>query len=624
MSDKSYTIHSNGSFDICIDGISLSGIVPSINEHPILPSSVKTENDSVEYVTDKGTVRISMAISEDKLVLSTEAEFSESVHDIEPVGSAILSGAEHAYVQGFGMEGPSGFHKIADKDLRSFGLIGLSGSGKAASVYAKDHRQFTTEFSCGTHKAMYSEEEYFSCGFDLEETCSGKVKLPDLYFDSCEDVILCMKNAAKDIAEYMNARISMESAFHWCSWYYYYENMSQMILDGFLDDLKHDPVNFRYIQIDAGYTDHTGDWSRINARYPEGLGKAARDIINAGYKAGIWIAPFMVGDRSETYKNHPDWIIRNKDGSPYVIFRSYTEPKIWGNTDNDYFVLDTTNPDAFEYLKNVFEKLAGYGYSLFKIDFLLWCMVDTSKIIRYDMSRTSVQVLRDVLKMIRETAGEDGYILASIAPYMPCIGFADGVRIAGDMGASWKGAYGPENLLKELPYDNYFNNIFWQNDPDSVILRDFGTHLSEKETLSLALLQALSGGVITTSDPVTEISDNRKKLLEFIRPTDERVHGEMPFLTENRKEMVITHKLNDWNLLYVLNPTDHPIDVFYRIDELFGTKALFQYRFNLNDGKAVESEKISYFSDSIAPHDSVLLFVTEKPLTERPTNLWHR
>lgn len=98
----------------------------------------------------------------------------------------------------------------------------------------------------------------------------------------------------------------------------------------------------------------------------------------------------------------------------------------------------------------------------------------------------------------------------------------------------------------------------------------------------------------------------------------------MPFLTNDRKEIVIRHKLHDWNLLFVLNPTDQPIDVFYKMDDLFGEKALFQYRYAYNDDMHVESENCSYFSDSIAPHESVLLFITEEPLRDKPSNLWRR
>ena len=625
MAGMDFEIHEDGMLDITAGNIHFRRIAPVINEQKSMPLSISVspERDSVSYDFKEGNITLHIVKSDDELIISENVILNDPVHDIEPLGNALIENVKSKYVQGFGMEGPSGYFDISDNDLDSYGLIGLNNDESALSVYTTDHRRFTTLFSAKADKKIYRTENTLTCGIDLESTVSGNVKLPDIHFYLGSDIMTCMKHAAHNIASEMNARNVMDPAFHWCSWYYYYENMDQNILNGLLSDLKDRPIDFRYIQLDAGYVDHTGDWKEINQRYPEGLKKAAESILESGYKAGIWIAPFMIGDQSDTYKEHPDWIVRNKDGSPYIVFRSYTEPKIWGNTDNDYFVLDTTNPDAMDYIKQVFTDLRSYGFTLFKIDFLLWCMVDTSKVSRYDMSRTSVQILRDLLETIRTVIGDDSFLLASIAPYMACIGYADGVRIAGDMGAAWKGAYGPDNLLKELPYDNYFNNVFWQNDPDAVILRDYGTHLTDSETISLAFLQALSGGVITTSDPVERLPERRRELLDFIKP-DEKVKAEMPFLVKDREEIVITHKLHAWNLLYVLNPTDHPINVFYKTDELFGAKALFQYRFNFNDGKAIESEKISYFSDSIAPHDSVLLFVTEKPLTERPTNMWHR
>lgn len=256
-------------------------------------------------------------------------------------------------------------------------------------------------------------------------------------------------------------------------------------------------------------------------------------------------------------------------------FRSYTEPKIWGNTDTDYYVLDMTHPEAFAYLKSVFETYRSWGFTLYKTDLMLWGMIDSSRVIRYDSSKTSVMVMRDTLAMIRSAIGEDSYLLGSIAPFMPFIGYADGMRIASDMGAQWTdGAFGPANLLQELPYDNYFNNVYWQNDPDSVILRDFATHLTETESQSIALLQALSGGVITTSDPVQKLTEDRKRLLELIKPKD-RVMANMPYLGNDREEIVITHHLHDWDLLYVLNPTAHPLKVDIKMDELFGPEAFF-------------------------------------------------
>ena len=101
---------------------------------------------------------------------------------------------------------------------------------------------------------------------------------------------------------------------------------------------------------------------------------------------------------------------------------------------------------------------------------------------------------------------------------MACIGYADGMRIAADCGARWAEPFGPVNLLQELPADSYFNHIFWQNDPDAMIIRDFDTFLTDPEVRSLVLMQALSGGAVSTSDPVHLMSESRKELLRSSSP----------------------------------------------------------------------------------------------------------
>ena len=624
MSGIDFTIHRNGSIDLSAGSITVTGIVPRVNEAPLCHMAVCRESDSVRYDTENGSVSVVAGRAGDTLALRLSAEGFAGIHDIEPIGAATIEGADNVYVQGFGMEGPSGYFAIDEKKRISHGIVGISNADTAMVFFTTDHRKYNCRFSVSESSGLFSEGKnrtFLSAGFDLEGTAGDHPDLPELHVISGSDIMECMTRAAKLIAEEMGARTNAEAAFHWCSWYYHYENLSQSYIDRFMKELSEDRVDFRYIQIDAGYVDHMGDWKKTNHRYPGGLEKAAASILDAGYEAGIWIAPFMVGDKSELFREHPDWIVREKDGSPHVVFRSYTEPKIWGNTDNDYYSLDTTNPGAFAWLRDVFASLRECGFTLYKTDFLLWSIADSSKVMRYDNSKTSVEVLRESLAMIREVIGEESYLLGSIAPFMPCIGYVDGMRIASDMGAQWtEGAFGPANLLQELPYDNYFNNIYWQNDPDSVILRQFATHLTETETRSIALLQALSGGIITTSDPISELSEDRRKLLDFIRPGS-RVHAQMPFLTEGRDEIVITHNLPDWNLLYILNPTSQPLKVSYRLDELFGGRAIFQYRFNWNDDKIL-SEKCSCFSDSLAPHESVLLFITEEPMNVKPSNLW--
>ena len=637
MPASEFAVRSNGTIDISINGIRITGIFPYIDEKALAAHSITVSADSVRYEAEAGVVTLRVSSSDGLIVLSTEIEGCSNAHDIEPAGMAVIEGAEKVYIQGFGMGGPSGIFRAGDGEHVSHGIIGLGGrSGEgAAAVYTADHTRFGSVYRVSSCPSMFrdgwSPEDpslgrcscLFSAGFNLEGTASGRTVLPDIYFAGGDDLASCMHDAAERIAARAHARIHDKSTYHWCSWYYYYENFSQGHLEDLLRGLEGNDTGFRHIQVDAGYTDHIGDWLIFNHRYPGGLRQASESITEAGYEAGIWIAPFMIGDMSQTYRDHPDWIVRNRDGSPRTVFTSYTEPKLWGNTDNDYYILDVTHPGAAEYLREVFRTYRGYGFTLFKTDFIMWGMADSSLVSRYDDSLTSVEVLRMAFKIIREEIGEESYLLASIAPFMPLVGIADGMRIAGDIGAKWDGPYGPANLLHELPYDNYFNNIFWQNDPDAVILRDFATHLTDDETMSLALLQALSGGIVTTSDPVHELAQSRRDLLDFIRP-DEAVRAGFPYLADEREEIVITHTLHDWNLLYALNPSDHPISVHYDLAEIFGTRALFQYRLSREDDDVIMPGRGSFFSGVLAPHESVLLFITEEPLTVKPTDLWHR
>ena len=82
--------------------------------------------------------------------------------------------------------------------------------------------------------------------------------------------------------------------------------------------------------------------------------------------------------------------------------------------------------------------------------------------------------------MIREAIGEDSYWLGCIAPFLPFVGYADGMRIGGDVGSSWDGEFGPRNMMRCLTGNNYTNHRYYQTDPDAVMLRDFQIRLTER------------------------------------------------------------------------------------------------------------------------------------------------
>ena len=166
----------------------------------------------------------------------------------------------------------------------------------------------------------------------------------------------------------------------WSSWAYRYETMDQQTRSVSCRIPETPGLPFRWHRTGSRlHHVHIGDWLTPNHRWPGGLRQAADTIRENGFLPGIWIAPFIIGDHSEVYRNHPDWILRDRNGDPVIMLRSYTEPKQWGNSDCNYFVLDASHPDAFAWLTEVFTTLYAWGFRFFKTDFMLWNRCTTAQ-----------------------------------------------------------------------------------------------------------------------------------------------------------------------------------------------------------------------------------------------------
>ena len=619
-----YRIHGDGSFDFIGEHISLHGCYPAVDGFPLRPVRVAVTERTILFFLQNGSIELGFTTYPDgRLALACKAENLGSVHDIFPICAGAVSGAERIFVQGFGMEGPSGCFSLQDSPPVSSGLTALFRVEDVLLVYAEDHTRYRSVFCKEKASAVdYYGGVRFSAGLILEVTAGAFVELPVLYLEEGKGLAASLRRCAQRIAASMGARHAAPPAFFWSSWYHAYETMDQQTLEATLSGIKACEVPFRHLELDAGYCTSLGDWLCPNHRWPGGLKKAAETIRDAGLLPGIWIAPFIVGDRSSLCREHPDWLLHDRDGKLHIQLRSYTEPKMWGNPDCNYYVLDTSHPAALAYITDVFRTFRQWGFRFFKTDFLLWNMQDSACVKRHQPGLSSVEILRNTFFSIREAVGDDSYLLGCIAPFMPLIGLVDGMRLAGDCGAQWREPFGPVNMLQELPCDNYFNHVFWQNDPDAVLLRDFDTMLSPDEVWSLALLQALSGGAVSTSDPIRHLGEDRKQLLRLIRPA-QAVTPELPYFGTKRPELLLTHRLRQGNILFVMNQTDAPLPVYLRLSELFGERFRYQYRYSRTEGVSAESVENDFFFDCLAPHTSALIFVTEKPLRERPENLWN-
>ena len=420
-------IHKDGSYDVLGEHIQLTGCYPAINGRALRCTQTDVGSDTVIYHLAHGTVQLRFASDAgDRLCVHCKAEGLPGIHSLSPLADAMAEAAEQVFVQGFGMEGPSGVYAIGEAAPASHGLTALCAGDETLLAYAEDHTRF---------RLCLEINPAFSAAFVLEGTAGTDVSLPALYLEESGALASALRHCARRIAKTMQARHDKPPAFFWSSWYYAYKTMDQATLEETLSGIRAENVPFGYVQLDAGYTPSLGDWLTPNHRWPGGLKLAAETILAAGLQPGIWVAPFIVGDRSKLYCDHPDWVLRDLDGTPHVQLRSYTEPKMWGNPDCNYYVLDTSHPEALAYIETVFRTLRSWGFSLFKTDFMLWSMYDTDTVLRHDPSLTSVEIMRNTLDVIRRAIGEESYLLGCIAPFMPFIGYADGMRLAGDCGA---------------------------------------------------------------------------------------------------------------------------------------------------------------------------------------------
>lgn len=506
-----------------------------------------------------------------RLWLTMQPEYTgEPVQTLSPFFEAEIHGLLGAYEMAHGMGDCCGFQDLSRlselTELESDGLISIKTAAGCLTFLADRHDVYRIIF-----RITRKQERFFlSCDFLLEGTAAAAAKLPQILVIETGTMAQQLAKAAAIIGEAMQHRSCMPPAYHWCSWYYCYHNFDLVQLKEYLDGFAGwaGAKNIRYFQLDVGYCPSIGDWLLPNERYPSGL-KEAFDLIKAyGYEPGIWIGPFMVGCRSCLYREHPDWVLKNPDGTPYIELITDNEPKIWGYQDEEHYVLDTSHPDAMDYMRTVFKTWKSYGAAMYKTDFMLWGIQDSSKVIRHTPGKTSVEYFREFLQVIREEIGDDSYWLGCIAPFFPFIGYADGMRIGGDVGSSWRGEFGPQNMIRSL-YGNLFTNFsFYQIDPDAVMLRDFHIRLTQAEIESLAIFAAMSGGCIYTSDPLHKIAANRRELFSYIAPGEIKRRARTPFLDQIRDDLVLIQDGNDRSLIFVFNQSDRDLTNAYSLAQL--------------------------------------------------------
>ena len=323
------------------------------------------------------------------------------------------------------------------------------------------------------------------------------------------------------------------------SWYNCYQNISEAQILRDLEGMKTLPVKPDIFQIDDGFEPFVGDWLTVNPeKFPNGLEPIVRRILDEGYQAGIWLAPFVAEKDSALFREHPDWLLREEDGSPVSIGCN------WSGS----FALDVCNPAVRDYIRQSVERFKAMGVTLFKLDFLYAaCMLPRP-------DKTRGELMAEAMDFLREVCG-DCQILGCGVPLASAFGRVEYCRIGPDMSLSFDDKPLMRLLHNERPstlhtqrntfYRRQLDGRAFRCDPDVFLLREENTTLRDREKHTLAVVNALFGSVLFGSDDFGQYDEKKRRLFAALCSLQTaRVVGLEQAMTKKRRVVVVTYELD--------------------------------------------------------------------------------
>ena len=377
------------------------------------------------------------------------------------------------------------------------------------------------------------------------------------------------------VARENNARVPPHTPVGWCSWYHYFDKITEQDftrnLDAIVRERERLPLDF--VQLDDGFQSAVGDWFTTNAKFPSGLRAVADKIRAHAQTPGLWLAPYIAWDSSALVREHPDWFLK----SPHRF--SFNRHASAGyNWFKWTYGLDPTHPEARDHIRRLIHTAVHeWGFPYLKLDFLFAAALPAR---RHDPSLTRAQVMRLALQDIRETAGPETFILACGCPLGSAIGLVDGMRISADVAPDWNPQLfhpffepllhhemdlpSARNAIRNTLTRSAFHRRWWLNDPDCLLARDHDTRLSETQICALATVIALSGGMFLVSDDMTRLNPERQRYIAPLMPVlnvTALPHRLLDAAMPDLLTLPLSNSTGDWLVVGLFNWDDEPRDL---------------------------------------------------------------
>ena len=366
----------------------------------------------------------------------------------------------------------------------------------------------------------------------------GAFKAFDLYFASgSEEEVFNGWFDAMDVRPR-----STKPIFGYTSWYNRYENITQETMFSDLEGAAKVLKPGDLFQIDDGWEPAVGDWLEADpVKFPDGM-KAMADAVHAkGFKAGLWLAPFVACGKSALYKTHPQWFYFH-DWKPWYCGIN------WGG----FYALDIDQPEVQAYLKETFSRVFDeWGFDLVKLDFLYAAAPFGNE------KETRAGRMIRAMEFLRELCG-DKLILGCGVPLVPSFGLVDYCRISCDVGLDWndnpvmqlinRERVSTKQAIENAIYRRHLNGRAFGSDPDVFYLRDENLKLSADEKKLLAINCALFGTVHLCSDDMGTFTEIKKDAWDRLR-----------HIGEDAQDIKVSHTLDEKG--------KESLNVNYRLDD---------------------------------------------------------
>ena len=430
------------------------------------------------------------------------------------------------------------------------------------------------------------------------------------------------------IREIHHARVSAPPLMGWWSWTAYYFGLGQgtALTNAEWQSEHLKKYGYNLFHIDEGYQYARGEYVTPDKHlFPEGMTPLEYQVRGLGLTPGIWTAPFEVSDRAWVYQKHPDWLVKNAQGKPiHAGFVTRSQDQL--------YVLDTTNPGAQQYLRDTYSKLVReWGLHYIKMDF----MDDTAiEGYYYKPNTTAMEAQRIGLQIIRDTVGPSVYLDKDGSVMMNPVGYVDYGRISQDTGHTFGAS---KDAATGIAARYYMNRNFFVADPDAFTvstqtIHDQAWHESRKpETLPEAeasiVLAAVSGGMLEIGDNLPSLENaperlaliENQDLIDMVRigraayPVDLMSYAS----TDGQPSIFFLKESARQSILAVFDWTEHATEHDVHLSDL-GLPSDGQYVItDVLDGKSPEVASSPAIHIELAPHSVRVLKITDQAVAEQ-------